>query len=235
MDLNALHARLDSFIQSLTGRDRQLLKARLAALISVFPFNDYEYSLMFLMNRQVITFDEYEALRKEYVSANKYLNLYELAPRVFGEIWGHQHIIDLDSRFERASKKVDPDYSGQYDLRMEGIRVEVKAARAINTRQRGSLVSKALRFGSSAPFWMNYQQIKLDVCDVFIFIGVWVDRIHYWVFSNQEVASDPYLSHQHRGGVEYQIGITDRNISNFDSYLVEPSEIAQKVLEKGSG
>jgi hypothetical protein len=233
MDLNALNARLESFSQSLTRGEHQLLTARLAALISVFPFNEYEYSLMFLMNRQVITFDEYESLRAEYVSANKYLNLYELAPRVFGEIWGHAHIIDLDSRFQRASKTFDPDYSGEYDLWIEGVRVEVKAARAINTRQRGSLVSKALRFGSSGPFWMNYQQIKLDVCDGFIFIGVWVDRIHYWVFSNQEVTSSPYLSHQHRGGVEYQIGITGRNINDFDPYLVDPSEIAQKILDKG--
>jgi hypothetical protein len=43
---------------------------------------------------------------------------------------------------------------------------------------------------------MNFQQLKLDVCDVFVFIGVWVDTIRYWVLSNDDVKSSPYLSHQ---------------------------------------
>lgn len=80
---------------------------------------------------------------------------------------------------------------------------------------------------------MNYQQIKLDVADVFIFIGVWVNKILFWVMSNDEVKKFQYLSHQRRGGIEYQIGITDRNIPDFDIYQVEASEIGDKVLEKG--
>jgi hypothetical protein len=80
---------------------------------------------------------------------------------------------------------------------------------------------------------MNYQQIKLDVADVFIFTGVWVDNILLWVMSNDEVKKCQYLSHQHRGGIEYQIGITHRNITDFDIYQVEASEIGSEVLEKG--
>jgi len=80
---------------------------------------------------------------------------------------------------------------------------------------------------------MNFQQIKLDIADVFIFIGVWVNRIVYWVLSNQEVRRNKYLSHQHRGGIEYQIGITHKNISEFDKYHVNPSEIGKRVIKKG--
>jgi hypothetical protein len=47
------------------------------------------------------------------------------------------------------------------------------------------------------------------------------------------VKGNKYLSHQHRGGIEYQIGITDKNISDFDEYRVNPSEIGKKVIEKG--
>lgn len=233
MDIKQLKDKLDLFAESLKNEDKKLLNARLRSLISVFPFNEYEYVLMFLLDREVIRFEEYEKLRDGYVSSNKYLDLYGLAPRIFGEIWGHEHIMDLDKRFLKPDKSIDPDFNGQYDLWIDDVRVEVKACRAINTKKRGSLVSKALRHESSEPFWMNFQQIKLDICDVFIFVGVWADQIVYWVLSHSEVRKNRYLSHQHRGGIEYQIGVTDRNVDDFDKCKVSPSEIGMKVIEEG--
>jgi len=224
---------LDKFIATLREHDRDFLDARLQSLISVFPFNEYEYILMFVRDRSVISFEEYEELRNAYVSANRYLNLFGLAPRIFGQIWGEQHLRDLDSRFQKADKTVDPEHEGRYDLWIEGIRVEVKAARGIDTKKRGDIVSKALRTDSNRPFWMNFQQLKLDICDVFVFLGVWVDTIRYWVLSHNDVKNSPYLSHQHRGGVEYQIGITDKNVDAFAKYLVDPSSIAERVIELG--
>jgi len=235
MDIKQLKDYLDSLAESLKNSDRKLFNARLKSLMSVFPFNEYEYTLMFLLNKKVIKFREYEKLRNEYVSSNRYLDLYGLAPRIFGEIWGHEHIKDLDKTFMKPDKSIDPDYDGQYDLWINNVRVEVKAARAINTKKRGSLVSTALRYDSSEPFWMNFQQIKLDICDVFTFLGVWADQIVYWLFSNDEVKNNKYLSHQHRGGIEYQIGITDKNIRDFDEYRVNPSEIGKRVIEKRRG
>jgi len=224
---------LDRFIGTLTQHDRDFLAARLESLISVFPFNEYEYILMFLRDRSVLSFREYEELRNKYVSENRYLNLFGLAPRIFGQVWGEQHLMDLDSRFVKPDKRIDPNFEGQYDLWINGVRVEVKAARAIDTKKRGDLVSKALRSDSSQPFWMNFQQIKFDICDVFIFIGVWVNVIRYWVLSHDDVKANSYLSHQHRGGVEYQIGITDKNLREFDKYLVEAERVADRVIEIG--
>lgn len=235
MDIKRLKDYLDSLAISLKSNDRKLLDARLRSLISVFPFNEYEYVLMFLLDKKVIGFEEYEKLRNDYASSNRYLDLYGLAPRIFGEIWGHEHIKDLDERFMKPDKSIDPDYTGQYDLWIENVRVETKDARAINTKIRGNLVSKALQYVSSEPFWMNFQQIKLDICDVFIFVGVWTDQIVYWVFSNDETKNNKYLSHQHRGGIEYQIGITDKNIADFNKYRVSPSELANKVIEIAKG
>ena len=233
MDQNELRAYLETLTASLPGQDRRFLSARLGSLVSVFPFNEYEYILSFLLDRRIISFAEYEALRNNYVSDNRYLSLFGLAPRIFGQIWGETHLMDLDSRFVKPSRVLDPDYEGQYDLMLESVRIEVKAARAINTRKRGELVSKALRFDSVEPFWMNFQQIKLDICDVFVFIGVWVDYLQYWVLSNEEVKEQPTRSKQHRGGIEYQIGITHRNISQFSRFLVDVGSLADTVLVKG--
>jgi len=233
MDIKQLKDYLDSLAESLKNKQRKLLNARLRSLISVFPFNEYEYILMFLLDRKIISFKEYENLRNDYVSSNRYLDLYGLAPRIFGEIWGHEHIRDLDKRFVKPDRGIDPDYNGQYDLWIDDVRVEVKASRAINKKIRGNLVTKALQYGSLEPMWMNFQQIKLDICDVFIFLGVWTNQIGYWVLSNDEVKNDKYLSHQHRGGIEYQIGITEKNIAEFDAYKVEPNKLGDTVLRKG--
>lgn len=231
MYLHELREYLDRLINSLKHEDQKLLEARLKGLVSVFPFNEYEFILTFLVARGVIRFDDYEKLRKNYVSANRYLDLFGLAPRIFGQVWGEKHLMDLDPRF-RNPKSLDPDYQGQYDLWFEGMRVEVKAARAIDTKRRGDLASKALHYDSTAPFWMNFQQLKLDTCDVFVFIGVWVDEIVYWVMSNDEVRVNKYLSHQHRGGIEYQIGVTNSNISEFDIYKAATASLAGVVASK---
>jgi hypothetical protein len=95
------------------------------------------------------------------------------------------------------------------------------------------LKAKAIHRGSNEPFWMNFQQIKPDAAQVFIFIGVWPDNIVYWVLAREEIRKNQHLSHQHRGGIEYQIGITDKNISEFDRYKTEPTDLAETVIRKG--
>ncbi|MBN2004002.1 MAG: restriction endonuclease subunit M [Anaerolineae bacterium] len=230
MDLQELRQYLNQLSGSLAPEDQDVLETRLHGLVSVFPFSEYEFILMFLRDREVISLTDYEKLRNNYVSANRYLDLFSLAPRVFGQIWGEKHIMDLDARFQKPDKTLDPHYDGNYDLWIAGIKVEVKSSRAIHTKKRGGLVSKALRYGSNDPFWMNFQQLKFDVCDIFIFIGVWVDQIIYWVMSNEEARVSRYLSHQHRGGIEYQIGITNRNLHEFDHFQVPPDRLAKAVL-----
>ena len=233
---NNLDKKLDEWIKELPQESKKSLLAHLSGLKSIYPFNEYEYRLMYLLDKKIITFEEYEELRSAYVNANPYLNLYSISPRVFGEIWAQQHLVDVDARFKKPSKEIDKKYSGDYDLYLENgkkiIKVEVKACRAINTKLRGGLETKALSFKSDEPYWMNFQQIKLDIADAFIFVGVWVDKIIYWVLTNKEVKKHPIRSHQHRGGIEYQIGITEKNIKEFNKFLVEPSRLAETIKSK---
>jgi len=236
MDKNNLDKKLGEWIKELPHEDKKSLLARLSGLKSIYPFNEYEYRLMYLLDKKIITFQEYESLRNAYVNANPYLNLYNISPRVFGEIWAQKHLIDIDARFKKPSKDVDKKYSGDYDLYLENgnkiIKVEVKACRAINTKVRGGLETKALSFKSDEPYWMNFQQIKLDITDIFVFIGVWIDKILYWVLTNKEVKKHPLRSHQHRGGIEYQIGITEKNIKEFNKFLVEPTKLVEIIKSK---
>jgi len=236
MDKKKLDKKLDEWIKKLPQEDRKCLLAHLSSLKSIYPFNEYEYRLMYLLDKKIINFREYENLRDAYVNANPYLNLYNISPRVFGEIWAQQHLVDLDSRFKKPSKQIDKKYSGDYDLYLENrkkiIKVEVKASRAINTKIRGGLEHKALSIKSDEPYWMNFQQLKLGIVDVFVFIGVWIDKIYYWVLTDKEVKNHPTRSHQHRGGIEFQIGITGKNIDEFKKFAVEPDKLVDTIKSK---
>lgn len=230
-----LDNKLNEWIKSLPDKDRRLLLAHLSKLKSVFPFNEYEYRLMHLLDRNVITLHEYEDLRNDYIKSNLNLHLYGLPPRRFGDTWGKQHLMDINPLFKRPSKNIDKSYSGEYDLCLDGkkklIKIEVKASRAAHKGAKGSQEARAINFSSKEPFLMNFQQIKFDIADIFVFIGVWVDKMLYWVLSNKEAKNHPLKSHQHRGGKEYQIMITDKNIKSFKKFLVKPDNLVSTILK----
>lgn len=118
---------------------------------------------------------------------------------------------------------------------MIGIRIEVKASRAVRRKSGDSLIIKALSSDSKYGFDMNFQQIKPACCDVFVWIAVWRDVIRYWVLSSDEVQNNPYYSSgQHRGNVgEGQLWLKETNISEFNEYEVGVRNILTKILEKG--
>jgi len=55
MTQQELREYLDRLAAALKKEDRIFLDARLHSLMSVFPFNEYEYILMFLRDRSVIS------------------------------------------------------------------------------------------------------------------------------------------------------------------------------------
>ncbi|KKQ96858.1 MAG: hypothetical protein A2626_02025 [Candidatus Nealsonbacteria bacterium RIFCSPHIGHO2_01_FULL_38_55] len=67
MDKKNLDNKLDGWIKELPQEDRKSLLECLSGLKSIYPFNEYEYRLMYLLDRQIITFQEYEILRSSYL------------------------------------------------------------------------------------------------------------------------------------------------------------------------
>jgi hypothetical protein len=206
------------------------LREKLKGLLSIYPFNEFEFIISHLLAADKLTLDEYYELRQSYIDRNLYLDLFEIsAPRGFGEIWAQGHLKELVPALERPNKKLDPDYSGQYDFFLKpNIKiVEVKASRAVEFRSNKPLTLKALSFDSDKNFDMNFQQIKPRFCDVFVWFGVWRDVIKCWVIPSFEVENNRYYSKgQHRGNVgEGQLHLKRDNIREFDKYLVEPSKI----------
>ena len=131
---------------------------------------------------------------------------------------------------------MDPGYAGEYDFWLDGIKIEVKASRAVKRKSGDPLIFKALSSDSKFGFDMNFQQIKPKCCDVFVWIGVWRDLIRYWVLSSAEVQDNPYFSTgQHRGNTgEGQLWIKESNIEKFNGYEVAPDGLLKAIKRKGS-
>lgn len=220
-----------------TGDKYNLSDEFLDDLNPVYPFNKFEYVISHLIGNGIITLEQYLDIRNAYLERNKYLYVFEItAPRTFGETWAQRHLNEVVPELQRPSKTYDPDYSGQYDFWYKGIRIEVKASRAVKRKSGDSLIMKALSSDSKYGFDMNFQQIKPACCDVFVWIAVWRDKIRYWVLSSDEVANNKYYSaNQHRGNVgEGQLWLTEKNICEFDEYEVGVRSILDKIIEKAS-
>lgn len=237
--MEILKKNLEKMIDSLSVEDREKLKNRLEDLISVYPFNEYEYIISSLLGLGKITLDDYLETRDEYIARNMYLYIFEIsAPRGFGEQWAQGHLKELVPELIKPTKKLEENYSGQYDFlyplpNKKMIKIEVKASRAVDFRNNEPLYVKALAWESKKPFDMNFQQVKPKCCDVFVWVGVWRDVIKYWVLSSKEVESNKYYSKgQHRGNTgEGQLHLKHDNIKEFRKYEVQPKDLLNKIIK----
>ncbi len=135
---------------------------------------------------------------------------------------------------EKPSKKKDPSYSGEYDFWLDRkIKIEVKASRAVDFEIEAPLYVKALASDSQRPFDMNFQQIKPGCCDVFVWVGVWRDKIRYWVLASKEVATNHYYSAgQHRGNVgEGQLHLKYNNVDEFSAWEIQGRQLLDALRD----
>lgn len=229
--MEKLQAQLDELLSRL--KDKAEVKACLESLVSVYPFNEFEYIISTLLGADALSLDGYYELREEYIARNLYLYIFEIsAPRGFGETWAQGHLKELLPDLVKPTKKLDRNYSGQYDFLLDGnIRIEVKASRAVDFDSDEPLYVKALAAGSQRRFDMNFQQIKPGCCDVFVWVGVWRDVIRYWVLSSKELEANRYYSPgQHRGNVgEGQLHLKHDNVAEFSKYESRSNELASAI------
>lgn len=202
---------------------------------SIFPFNEYEHLICNLIERGGLTYEQYIDIRTEYISANPNLWVFEIsAPRGFGEKFAQTYVQGKCSKLKSPNKKLDPNYSGDYDLWLDGIRIEVKASRAVDSDSEEPLYMKALSRKTDKNFLMNFQQLKPQYCDVFIWVAVYRDQIVLWVMSSKEVLENPsYSKGQHRGnkGNEGQLHIRQDNVAQFEKYELQGDNLEQAIRD----
>ena len=172
---------------------------------------------------------------KEYISENPNLWIFEIsAPRGFGERFAQTYVQGKCSTLRKASKKIDPNFSGEYDLWLDGIRIEVKASRAVDSTSDEPLYIRALARDTHKKFLMNFQQLKPQCCDVFIWVAVFRDEIVLWIMNSDEVANNPlYSKGQHRGnrGNEGHLHIKDDNIHVLNKFELKGDDLRQAIKD----
>ena len=74
---------------------------------------------------------------------------------------------------------------------------------------------------------------QLRNSDEFIWVGVWRDRIRYWVLASKDVENNKYYSDgQHRGNVgEGQLHLKDDNIQDFRQFEFRSTKLYDAILD----
>ncbi len=242
--MKELTAELNNLLNNTCG-DPGIIK-KIKSEKALFPFSVETKLLAYFLSIGEISFDKYSQLHNDYCKRNKYLDLFEMAPRTYGQTWGEQHIRSLFPEFIKATKEnvsaEYPAFDGEFDLWLDGIRIEVKACRANSTKSGGNLASRAYLHSEAkaAGFKYHYQQLKPSCCDVFIWIGTCRDKLIYWVLTGEELQRTGKLGSQHRNentgvaGVEVfegQVFMTEEELKPF---LVEEKDILSAVRKKGA-
>ena len=231
--MEKLKEHLLELAEQLEKETYQSLMSRLDDLVSVYPFNEYEFLISSLMGFDKISLSDYYELRDDYIARNLYLYIFEIsAPRGFGETWAQGHLKEIVPELVKPTKKTDSNYSGQYDFFLDNeIRIEVKASRSVDFDSREALYVKALSSNSDKRFDMNFQQVKPVCADVFIWVAVWRDVIRYWVLASKEVEGSKYYSTgQHRGNTgEGQLHLKDDNIDEFSNFESSARDLLDSI------
>lgn len=226
----------DKIIESFYGSSDELCRilTEIEHDKSIYPFNEYEHVICQLINAGGLTFNQYIDIRTEYINRNPNLWIFEIsAPRSFGEGFAQTYVQAKCPQLQKPSKKLDSQYTGQYDFWLDGIAIEVKASRVVDSDSDKPLYMKALSKNSDKNLLMNFQQLKPQCCDVFIWVAVFRDEIVLWIIGSKDVASNKYYSTgQHRGnhGNEGQLHINQNNIREFDCYVLGRNEDMEKAI-----
>lgn len=241
--MKELNSAIDNLLHNTNGSAEVIESIK--AEKTLYPFSTANKLLTYFLSLGELSYEEFSTLSTSYSQRNKYLDLYDMAPRTYGQTWGEQHIRSLFPQFIKATKEnvssEYPSFDGEFDLWLNGIRIEVKACRANYEKGKGNLASRAYLHSEAkaAGFKYHYQQLKPSCCDVFIWIGTCRDELIYWVLSSQELLNTGKLGSQHRNentGVagaevfEGQVFMTEEELAPF---LVEEKDILKTVLQKG--
>lgn len=207
---------------------------------------DFEYVFVSLLDEKLLSFEEYQRLKREYDERNKYLPFIKItSPRSFGETWAEKYILEVVPQLEATKSIRGLNSQGMYDVvyrenrnSLENIiKIEVKAGRAIDRTMHNTPYDRRALTSDEVDrkFDMNFQQMKPDCFDVAILLGVWADKIRYWILSSEEMRNHKHFSAgQHRGnkGYEGQIHIKTENLADFSQFEANQQDILDTVLRK---
>jgi hypothetical protein len=185
---------ISGIVKRLSQMEKEEMVEKLKTLSIIYPFSEYEFVISTLLGLKKMSFEEYETMKEAYLLKNAHLDKFQMAGKSVGK-WAEDLMIEGGYGLQRPSKKIDPNYSQQtsYDAVMiyenHLIRIEIKAARMTESgNDEDFFVDKALfSTDKEKSFWLNFQQLKPQYCDVFVFIAIYRDKLIHRILSSDEV------------------------------------------------
>ncbi|OGZ83038.1 MAG: hypothetical protein A2528_03335 [Candidatus Staskawiczbacteria bacterium RIFOXYD2_FULL_37_9] len=110
--MEILREDLEKLIEQLPNDDKEKLRNNLRELMSVYPFNEYEYIISNLFGSDRITLGDYLKIREEYLIRNEYLHIFEKygSPTSFGITWAQSHVHAIVPEMKKPTKKEHSDF-----------------------------------------------------------------------------------------------------------------------------
>jgi hypothetical protein len=240
---------------------------------SKYPFNQMANVFSVLLTEGGLNYESYTNIRNEYFKRNPYLDLFEKAPRTFGQTWGEAWLREKNELLQEPYRR--EGYNPQYDLWLPngdgtGIKIEVKSSRVVKSDPELLLVEKAYKrpvgtekdikqqIEQKLSFKMNFQQLKPECCNIFIWIAVWLDDIDIWAIPSEKIIMRPknakrrspkdsivnkdgsiYMGVQHAGGEggnipEGQIYVTNKHFYDLECYKVTLDNLIETIKNHGN-
>lgn len=113
--MEKLKAELDNLLKKL--ENAEVFQENLENLISVYPFNEFEFITSHLLAAGKLTLNEYNEIRQNYINRNPYLHLFGKAPTALEKWVIDEILIKTFPSLLQPSKEVDPNYEKRkYDL-----------------------------------------------------------------------------------------------------------------------
>lgn len=140
-------------------------------------------------------------------------------------LWKYGHLTSLVSGLKSPYED-----TGKYNFFLPpNIRITSRALGAVEFHNNKRIYRQALLPNSTKDFDINFHRVKTDCCDVFVWFGVWRDVIKCWVMPAFEIENSRYFLKYPRYDYIGQFHLHEKNITEFDKYLVEPKNL-KKVI-----
>ena len=188
-----------------------------------------EVALSILYYQNIITKDEINDIMKDDRNNKKYLDFYR--QRRGSGYYAEKYLISNFS-FKKPSKSLDPNMSpSQYDLWLDGIKIEVKATTIF---EKEKIVSKneplEIRAAhSSSNTWNNgvFAKIYPEKSDVIIFMVIFRNEILYYVLPSKELYNLSELKSYL--GDSFIITVNNKFLEKIKKYEANENNLVEKV------
>lgn len=151
---------------------------------------------MFFIKENIYSVMDVQNALLGYKERNKYAYVASMPPRRFGEDECQEIVLS------HLKNGVMNNPESAYDIIYNNnVKCEVKGCRASSfdkKNDRTPLSERMFMRGEVAKEKFNFQQIKVDEADIFVFLVVYLDDIDCYVFDKNTLR--PMVNRQHRGG-----------------------------------